>query len=161
MEVGGWRLGINRTRAQRLMRLMGIEAIYPKPHLSSETTGTSDLPLFAAEYGDYSAQPGVGQRHHLRADAARLDVLDGGDGLAQPLRIVVAIVEHDRRAVLRGGVEEALAISASRRFSTPTRACSTRPSRSPVVWNRRAWRSAWTVAAVGWTTCSWSGCGGH
>jgi putative transposase len=27
-------LGISRTRAQRLMRLMGLEAIYPKPHLS-------------------------------------------------------------------------------------------------------------------------------
>jgi putative transposase len=27
-------LGIDRKRAQRLMRLMGLEAIYPKPHLS-------------------------------------------------------------------------------------------------------------------------------
>ena len=27
-------LGISRARAQRLMRLMGLEAIYPKPHLS-------------------------------------------------------------------------------------------------------------------------------
>jgi putative transposase len=27
-------LGISRTRAQRLMRRMGLEAIYPKPHLS-------------------------------------------------------------------------------------------------------------------------------
>lgn len=27
-------LGISRSRAQRLMRLMGLEAIYPKPHLS-------------------------------------------------------------------------------------------------------------------------------
>jgi putative transposase len=27
-------LGLGRTRAQRLMRLMGLEAIYPKPHLS-------------------------------------------------------------------------------------------------------------------------------
>ena len=65
--------------------------------------GASDLPLFAAEYRHYSAQPGMGQRHHLRADAARLDVPHGGDGLAQPLRVVVAVVEHDRRIVLRGG----------------------------------------------------------
>jgi hypothetical protein len=27
-------LGIDRKRAQRLMRLVGLEAIYPKPHLS-------------------------------------------------------------------------------------------------------------------------------
>jgi putative transposase len=31
-------LGISRTRAQRLMRLMGLEAIYPKPHLSRNDT---------------------------------------------------------------------------------------------------------------------------
>jgi hypothetical protein len=51
---------------------------------------SSDLSQFTAEYRYYSAQPGVGERHHLRADAARLDVLDGRDGLAQPLRVVVA-----------------------------------------------------------------------
>ena len=31
-------LGIDRKRAQRLMRLMGLEAIYPKPRLSQNTT---------------------------------------------------------------------------------------------------------------------------
>ena len=30
-------MGIARKRAQRLMRLMGLEAIYPKPHLSQNT----------------------------------------------------------------------------------------------------------------------------
>ena len=101
-------LDANRKCIQRLMRVMGIEAIYPKPKLSAAERRTSNLSLFAAEYGHYSAQPGVGQRHHLRADAARLDVLDGGDGLAQPLRVVVAVVEHDRRNVLRGGLERSV-----------------------------------------------------
>ncbi len=32
-------LGIGRTRAGRLMRLMGLEAIYPKPHLSQNGKG--------------------------------------------------------------------------------------------------------------------------
>jgi putative transposase len=31
-------LGISRSRAQRLMRLMGLEAVYPKPHLSRNDT---------------------------------------------------------------------------------------------------------------------------
>ena len=31
-------LGISGSRAQRLMRLMGLEAIYPKPHLSRNDT---------------------------------------------------------------------------------------------------------------------------
>ncbi len=31
------RIGVNRKRVQRLMRLMGLEAIYPKPRLSQST----------------------------------------------------------------------------------------------------------------------------
>ena len=34
----GKKLGISRSKAQRLMRLMGLEAIYPKPHLSRNET---------------------------------------------------------------------------------------------------------------------------
>ncbi|MCK7491358.1 MAG: IS3 family transposase [Comamonadaceae bacterium] len=30
---------VNRKRIQRLMRLMGIEAIYPKPHTSRPASG--------------------------------------------------------------------------------------------------------------------------
>ena len=48
--------------------------------------GAPNLPVFAAEYGDCAARPGVVERHHLRVAAARLDVPDGGHGLVQPLR---------------------------------------------------------------------------
>jgi putative transposase len=37
-------LGVNRKRAQRLMRLMGIEALYPKPHLSRPADGRQIYP---------------------------------------------------------------------------------------------------------------------
>jgi putative transposase len=37
-------LGINRKRAQRLMRLMGIEAHYAKPHLSRPAPGHQVYP---------------------------------------------------------------------------------------------------------------------
>ena len=93
----GVELGISRGRVQRLMRLMGLEAIYPKPRLS-QNAPASNLPVFAAESGDHATQPGVVQRHHVRAHAARLLVPDGGDGLVQPLRAGVAIVEHVGRA---------------------------------------------------------------
>jgi len=32
-------LGVNRKRIQRLMRILGIEALYPKPHLSRPAPG--------------------------------------------------------------------------------------------------------------------------
>ena len=35
----GKTFGIDRERAGRLMRLMGLEAIYPKPRLSQNATG--------------------------------------------------------------------------------------------------------------------------
>src|SRR5438046_8756386 len=37
LEQQGWT--VNRKRIQRLMRLMGIEAIYPKPRLSDPAPG--------------------------------------------------------------------------------------------------------------------------
>ena len=102
----------------------------PQAAAVAEHDGAPDLPVFAAERGDRAARPGVVQRHHLRADAAGLDVPDGGHGLVQPLRAVVAVVEHAGRAVLPGGVGGGVGPTARRRSSTPTRACSTRPRRS-------------------------------
>ena len=37
-------LGVNRKRIQRLMRILGIEALYPKPNLSSPTPGHDVYP---------------------------------------------------------------------------------------------------------------------
>ena len=65
---------------------------------------TQNIPVFTAKYSDCQARPGVVQRHHLRADDAGLDVPDSGHGLVQPLRVVVAVVEHLGRTVLSGGL---------------------------------------------------------
>ena len=81
----------------------GFGRIYPRPHLSGRHRAP-DLSVFAAECGHCAAKPSVVQRHHVCAHAARLDVLDGGHGLVQPLRAFVAIVEHARRPVLSGGL---------------------------------------------------------
>ena len=37
-------LGVNRKRIQRLMRILGIEAIYPKPNLSRPASGHEIYP---------------------------------------------------------------------------------------------------------------------
>lgn len=42
-------LNINRKRAQRLMRIAGIEALYPKPHLSRPAAGQQVYPYLLRE----------------------------------------------------------------------------------------------------------------
>ena len=111
------------------MRRMGLEAIYPKPHLSTRRRRAPDLPLFAAKCGDRGPTR-YGQRHHLHPLATRLRLPDGGHRLAQPLRAVVAIVEHPRRAVLPRCLGGSVGAPARRRFSTPTKARSLPPVRS-------------------------------
>jgi hypothetical protein len=46
---------INRKRVQRLMRKMGIAALSPKT-----TAGAQGVPLSVAQFGDRSAEPGLG-----------------------------------------------------------------------------------------------------
>ena len=132
------------------------------PEAADDLAGgrTQDLPVFTAECGGHAAQPGVDQRHHVRAAAARILVPGGGDGLVQPLRADLAVVEHADRQLLPGGVGRSACSQASRRSSTAIRGGSSRPRRSRRGWNRRAWRSAWMAAAGRSTTCSSSGCGG-
>jgi len=71
-----WRQGrkVNRKRIQRLMRLMGIEAIYPKPHTSRPHPEHKNLPLSAQRPDHRSCQSGVGGRHHLRGNVPRVYV---------------------------------------------------------------------------------------
>ena len=121
---------------------------------------TQDLPVFTAECGGHAARPGVGQRHHVRAAASRVLVPGGGDGLVQPLRAQLAIVEHADGKLLHGSAGRGASAAASRRSSTAIKGASSRPRRSRRDWNRAAWRSAWMVAAGRSTTCSSSGCGG-
>ena len=62
-----------------------------------------DIPVFTAKSGHYAAEPGLGKRHHLHPDAARLPLSDGCHGSLQPQRSLLAIVEHaDRRVLHRG-----------------------------------------------------------
>ena len=105
---------VNRKRVQRLMRKMGLEAIYPKPRLSRPADEGADLPVFAAGCADCSSQPGVEHRYHVRADAARLFVPDGGAGLVQPLRAGLGAVEHAGRHVLPVGVRRGAAAGDAR-----------------------------------------------
>ena len=82
------RLGyaVNGKRVRRLMRLMGIQAIYPRRSSSSPGKGTQALSLPVTQSADYACQPGLECRHHLCAAAAWLHVPGRCHRLAQSLR---------------------------------------------------------------------------
>ena len=67
--------GVNRKRVRRLMRVMGIEALVPRPGTSKARARAQDIPLPAARREDCRAEPRVGGR---RECAAGSGVRDGG-----------------------------------------------------------------------------------
>ncbi len=65
---------------------------------------TQDLPLFAAKCADYAARPSLEHRHHVRSDVSRFSIFGGRYGLVQPLRAIMASVEHARLPHAGGGL---------------------------------------------------------
>ena len=88
--------GVNRKRVRRLMRVMGIEALVPRPGTSK---ATPDIPLPAARPEDCRAEPRVGGR---RECAAASGVRDGGWSPAIGLQERVA--NHRKRRWSKAGV---------------------------------------------------------
>ena len=92
-------------RVRRLMRLMGLQAIYQPPRTSVPHPGASDLSLPSQEADNRPAQPGLVRRHHLHSGAPRLPVSGRDHGLGHTPRSVLATVEHHGCRVLRRGTE--------------------------------------------------------
>src|SRR5947207_3004183 len=70
--------------------------------------GAQGLSVPAPQRDHRAGQPGVEHGYHVYSDAGEVHVPDGGDRLAQPLRAVVAAVEHAGGGVLPGGLERGL-----------------------------------------------------
>ena len=152
--------GVNRKRVQRLMRVMGIEALVPRPGTSKAAPGHKIYPYLLR--GVAITEP----NHVWAADITYIP-------MARGFLYLVAIIDWASRAVLawrlsntmdsgllrRGAGGGAGCDTASRRFSTPTRARSSPAPRSPAGSRLRASRFRWTGAAASWTTFSSSGCG--
>ena len=96
---------VGRHRVRRLMRLMGLEAIYQAPRTSDAAPGAPDLSLSSQGAGDRPAQSGLVCRHHLHPGAARLSVPGRDHGLGDTPCPVLAAVEHHGCRVLRRGSE--------------------------------------------------------
>ena len=75
--------GVNRKRVRRLMRVMGIEALVPRPGTSKAAPGHETILLPAARPEDCRAEPRVGGRRDLHPDGMRLP-LSGGDHRTGP-----------------------------------------------------------------------------
>ena len=152
---------VNRKRVQRLMRLMGLEAMVPQPRTSRPAPEHRVYPYLLR---------GVAIERANQVWAADITYIP----MARGFLYLVAVIDWSSRSVLAWrlsntldgafcveALEEALARMAGRRSSTPTRGRSSRPPPSPAGWQRPASRSAWTAGAAGSTTCSSSGCGGR
>ena len=160
--AASWRivLGVNRKRVQRLMRLMGLEAIYPKRRTTRPAAGHKIYPYL------------------LRNVAiTRPDQVWSSDITYVPLRhgflYLAAVMDWYSRYVLAwrlsntlegtflpGGAGGGAGRARPEIFNTDQGFAVHGVGVHEAAWKRRAWRSAWTAAAGRWTTCSSSGCGG-
>ena len=122
---------IDRKRARRLMRQMGIEALGPKPRTSKPAPGHKIYPYLLR---------GLSIERPNQVWAADITYIPIGRGFLY----LVAVIDWASRAVLSwrlsntmdasfcvAALEEALARHVSRRSSTPTRAASSPARISP------------------------------
>ena len=144
---------VNRKRVQRLMGVMGIEAIYPKPRTSKPGAGRAQgLPLPPERRGDHQGEPGVGGRRDLHSDGRRLRLPRRHHGR------VIASRRTRAAASWRGDCPTPRTVASvstrsprrwrptgSRRSSTPIRAAPSPARRSPACSRRAASPSAWTA----------------
>ncbi len=150
---------VNRKRVQRLMRLMGLEAIYPKPRLSQRD-------------GDHRIYPyllrGLKVERPNQVWAADITYIP----MSQGFMYLVAIIDWYSRCVLSwrlsNSLESTFCVEALEDALT---------QQQPEIFNtdqgvqftsrlftdrlaRLASRSAWMGVGGRWTMCSWSDCGG-
>ena len=75
---------VNPRRIHRLMRQMGLEAIYPR-RKRGLSIADKDISVLAQECYCYAFGSGMGYGHHVCSDVSWLVVFDGDNGLVQPL----------------------------------------------------------------------------
>ena len=146
---------VSRKRVRRLMRLMGLEAIYRRPNTSKPAPGHRIFP-YLLKGVEVNRRPG------LTADITYIPMAKG-------FLYLVAIMDWHSRHVLAwklsntmdtsfcvAALEEALGKGRPEIFNTDQGVSSpVRPL--PRRCRSRGSRSAWMVRVGTWTTSSWSG----
>ena len=151
--------GVNRKRVQRLMRLMGLEALVPRPGTSKAAPGNKIYPYLLR--GLTITEP----NHVWASDITYIPMAHG-------FLYLVAVIDWASRAVLAWRLSNTMDSGfaskpwrrrcndmANRAYSTPIRARNSPVRPSPASWRRSESRSRWTGAAGSWTTSSSSVCG--
>ena len=87
----------NRKRVRRLMRTMGLQAIYRRPRTSKPGPGPQGISLSAGRNGDHQTQPGVGGGYHLHPHGQGLPLPGGHHRLVHPVRGGLEPVQHSGR----------------------------------------------------------------
>jgi len=84
---------IGRERVTTMMRRMGIEAIYRRPHTSKPADGHKVFPYLLRSM-PIERPNQVGDGYHVYSDGSRLCLPDGSSGLVQPTSAGVAGVDQ-------------------------------------------------------------------
>ena len=95
---------VSRKRVRRLMRLLGVHALYQRPRTSQPHPAHRIYPYLLRDSADHAAEPRVVHGCYLHPPAAGLSVPGRRDGLGEPQGAVLAPVQHARCQLLRRGV---------------------------------------------------------
>ena len=129
---------IGRRHGKTLMQRMGIQALYRRPRTTKPEPGHKVYPYLLRGLA-ITRPTGVGDGHYLHRYGARLRLPRRGARLVQPPRPAWRLSITMEAAFCIETLEDAWRATASRRYSTPTRARSSlarpSPARSP------EWRS--------------------
>ncbi len=103
---------VNPKRVGRLLRQMGLEAIYPKPRLSQPAAGQTLYPYLLRGITDRPGQSGLARGYHLYPTPVWVCVPGGGDGLVQPVCAGLGAFDHAGDGILCGALQHALGRSS-------------------------------------------------
>jgi hypothetical protein len=88
---------VSRQRVRRLMKMMGLEAIYRRPRTSKPEPGHKIYRYLLRGLN----KSGVGVRSDIYSDGERISVFGCSNGLEQPIHIVLEAFEHNGQRILR------------------------------------------------------------
>ena len=91
---------VSRKRIQRLMRLMGIEAVYPKPNTSRPHPQHKVYPYLLRDLTINRPNQVWASRYNLHPDGSWVHVSCGDHGLAQPQGFILASLQHHGAGLL-------------------------------------------------------------